>query len=95
MDSAAKNYPGTMRDQNKYDTFDIMANPTVGGAPTKAKQMHAMPLGRTWWPLCVVVTKKSIQFGQITVHFTSFLQVYCFERENILVGSNIIHMEHN
>ena len=23
FDSAAKNYPGSMRDQNKYDTFDF------------------------------------------------------------------------
>ena len=27
-DSAVKIYPGTLRDQNKYATFDILANPT-------------------------------------------------------------------
>ena len=25
LDSAAKNYPGILRDQNKYDTFDMLA----------------------------------------------------------------------
>ena len=29
LDSAAKNYPGTLWDQNKYDTFDNMANPSL------------------------------------------------------------------
>jgi hypothetical protein len=28
MDSAAKNYPGILRVQNKYDTFDILATPS-------------------------------------------------------------------
>ena len=27
MDSAAKNYPEILRDQNKYATFDFLANP--------------------------------------------------------------------
>ena len=27
LDSAAKSYPGVLRDQNKYATFDILANP--------------------------------------------------------------------
>ena len=29
LDSAAKNYPEILRDQNKYATFDILANPTT------------------------------------------------------------------
>ena len=29
MDSAATNYPGTLRDQNKYAPFDILANPNA------------------------------------------------------------------
>ena len=28
LDSAAKDYAGTLQDQNKYDTFDILANPS-------------------------------------------------------------------
>ena len=29
LDSAAKNYPEILRDQNKYATFDILAYPSV------------------------------------------------------------------
>ena len=33
LDSAAKNYPGILQDQNKYDTFDILTNPNILGHP--------------------------------------------------------------
>ena len=34
FDSAAKNYPRFLRDQNKYATFGILANPTSAPAAT-------------------------------------------------------------
>jgi hypothetical protein len=39
FDSAAKNYPGTLREQNKYSTFDILANPNAS---------HLQEIQRSW-----------------------------------------------
>ena len=42
MDSAATNYPGTLRDQNKYAPFDILANPDATSGWMDVKDLFVL-----------------------------------------------------